>query len=67
MPNTKIVEDYQALAERIGWTWLGTFPKNTRSDTNWLCPRRHERSASYSNLANGMGCRVCQSAKSRII
>ena len=59
MPKPKTDDDYRALAKRLGFTWLGPFPKNAHAKTGWLCARGHEIEADYGNLNQGMGCKFC--------
>lgn len=53
----KTVQDYSALAQSIGYLWLGSeLPKNTLSVTSWLCDKGHIWSARYNQLRRGKRC-----------
>lgn len=56
----KTEEDYLILAKRVGYTYLGPFPENTKSPTNWECEKGHIFSNIYNTVdqLNG-GCREC--------
>lgn len=53
-------EEYQALARRRGFVWLGPHPARSSRRTRWRCPKGHEWETSYAGLARGSGCHVCQ-------
>lgn len=53
-------DDYRALAERRGFTWVETSRKLTTSTKNlWRCPNGHEWEATYGNIKKGSGCPHC--------
>ena len=57
--------DYQLLAEKQGFIWIGTEVRNVLTKTTWKCPHEHQWQASYSNILQGSGCPACFSSNSR--
>lgn len=56
----KTPQDYVDLARRRGFTWLGSYPRNSRTKTQWLCSTNHEWAATYTDLdSSGNGCPHC--------
>ena len=52
-------EQYQELAKKKGFEWIGEFPENAHSRTNWRCARGHLWSATYSQIKHKSGCPKC--------
>lgn len=52
--------DYAMLAFANGITWVGTFPKDTDSKTDWQCEFGHVWSTSYQYIKSGKLCQVCR-------
>ncbi len=63
MPARKTVCDYQFLATRRGFVWLGPFPRNSKAPTTWRCQNGHEFPACYNNVDQGMRCGFCTRAE----
>lgn len=59
MPKPKIAADYEKLAFKRGYVWLGPFPDNTKLKTKWRCENNHEFAACYGNINQGMNCKKC--------
>lgn len=54
-PKTK--EDYQALADSIGYMWLDdTLPENILCPTIWQCDQGHLWRARYNQIQSGKRC-----------
>lgn len=53
-------EDYHALANRMGYIWLGPIVRNTQTKTSWQCPEGHRWKVSYGALS---GCPECRNKK----
>lgn len=52
--------DYRALAEALGWRWIGeSIPPNICATTDWQCGQGHTWSMSYSWVAERGTCPVC--------
>lgn len=51
--------EYQALAERRGYLWLGPEVPTTTTPTAWRCPHQHVWSATYHKISSGRGCPTC--------
>ena len=51
--------DYQTLAAKRGFRWLGPMPPDTSVPTGWACPCGHEWRANYTNVQRGTGCPQC--------
>lgn len=56
-PKTAI--DYEKLADAMHFKWVGIFPRNTATKTEWMCVKKHRWLANYSNIKNGSGCPEC--------
>ncbi len=52
-------EAYTAMAERLGWEWLGPDPMTAVKPTWWRCDNGHRVDIAYNSLYRGNGCRVC--------
>ncbi len=50
---------YTAMAERLGWEWLGPDPKSVVKPTWWRCDSGHRVDITYKSLYVGNGCRIC--------
>ena len=60
MSRRKTAADYEALATKRGFEWIGDLPTNvTTKKTLWRCPEGHEWAASYNKIQQGKGCPVC--------
>ena len=56
----KTEEDYFYLSQRINYSFLGPFPKNTKSLTNWMCDKGHIFTNTYNSIDQlEGGCREC--------
>lgn len=56
----KIEKDYHLLAKQRGFKWVGKcLPKNTKSDTMWLCNNNHVFVSKYNTIHQGFGCTYC--------
>lgn len=61
MGQVKTPDDYNALAQSRGYSWIGPFPKNTKCQTWWECQEGHRWSAKYNSIHNGNACPYCAS------
>jgi hypothetical protein len=59
MGKAKTPHDYQILAQRLGYTWLGPLPPRSTDKTRWLCNNQHEFETSYATIRHGHGCNIC--------
>jgi len=57
--SPKTAEDYRALADKRGFTWVGPSTLNTRTRTGWVCAEGHRWDATYSSVFGGSGCPEC--------
>ncbi len=55
----KIPADYEVLAQKRGFLWLGPEVPNARTKTNWECAKGHRWQARYNNIQQGRGCPIC--------
>ncbi len=55
----KTPADYQALARKRGFRWLGPEVRRTDIKTGWRCSLGHAWQAPYCRLQQGSGCPVC--------
>jgi predicted nucleic acid-binding Zn-ribbon protein len=54
-------EQYEALAQKRDFTWLGPRPARRTQRTRWRCPRGHEWETSYRSISDrGSNCHVCE-------
>lgn len=51
--------DYQRLAKRRGFQWLGPEVPDTHTPTGWACPDGHRWQNSFSHIQSGQGCPTC--------
>jgi hypothetical protein len=51
--------EYNALARKIGYVWLGPLPERTHHKTWWMCSAGHKRQTTYTILRDGFGCPTC--------
>jgi hypothetical protein len=51
--------DFQALAERRGFRWLGPEVRNHGTRTTWQCEQGHRWQARYKDIQRGKGCPTC--------
>lgn len=57
-PRTR--DDYLALAVERGFEWLGPFPENASTKTEWKCKKAgHIWPVAYSTIKSGHGCPEC--------
>ena len=52
-------EQYYHLAKIRGIEWIGTFPPNSSTPTQWRCPHGHAWMTAYSTIKRGRGCPKC--------
>lgn len=60
--NTKrrTANDYEIMAGKLGWKWLGPEVKRIADNTNWRCDKGHNVAASFKQLYHqARGCRLC--------
>ena len=55
----KMPEDYHALAQERGFSWLGPEVPNVKTNTWWECEHGHRWENPYVYLDSGSGCPVC--------
>jgi len=62
-------EDYLALAQKRGFTWLGPdLPQRTINNTVWQCEFGHRWETNFNAIQRGRGCPFCAgNAKKSII
>jgi len=58
----KQITDFRRLAEQRGFLWLGPLVSNSKTKTEWECPRGHRRFASYNAIQRN-GCVACSGLK----
>ena len=51
--------DYETLAARRGYTWLGPHVPNVDTHTTWRCGQGHQWPATYTAIRIGRGCPHC--------
>ena len=51
--------DYQKLATSHGFIWIGAFPPNTYTPTEWRCKIGHVWNTTYNHIYSGNGCPKC--------
>ena len=51
--------NYLELATIRGFVWLGTYPPNTNTNTNWQCKNGHVWRTTYHSIFTGRGCPQC--------
>lgn len=51
--------DYDNLAIRRGYYWLGPEVNNVASKTEWKCLKGHQWFSTYSSINSGSGCPYC--------
>jgi len=56
----KKVNDYQILALKRDFSWLGPEVANTETKTKWKCKKGHIWEATYHNIRGGSGCPSCK-------
>ena len=56
---SKLPSDYQALAKKRGFRWLGPEVPNTHTRTSWECEQGHRWETSYGSILQGRGCPFC--------
>jgi hypothetical protein len=52
-------QDYQLLAERRGFRWLGPEVPDIHTKTGWKCKQGHQWEATYGSIRSGTGCPCC--------
>lgn len=58
MPRQKYREDYEELAEELGWQLIGQVPNSVTEKTKWICVNGHEVERSYKRVKE-RGCVIC--------
>lgn len=59
-----IKEDgYIALANELGWKWLGTEIKSAKHYTEWECDKGHKIKAPYTLIKQGQRCNQCAQSR----
>jgi hypothetical protein len=53
-------DDYEELALARGFRWLGPAVQNTKTPTEWACPKNHKWSATYHSVQHGLLCPECK-------
>jgi hypothetical protein len=61
----KTATDYNDLAARRGFTWLGPLVANTKTKTRWQCGSNHTWEAAFHTISGGSGCPHCYKARPR--
>lgn len=51
-------DEYKAIANQRGFTWLGPEAKNSKTKTEWLCPNGHKWFADLNHIRT-RGCPEC--------
>jgi hypothetical protein len=60
-PRAHDEDEYRRLAEERGFNYLGPYPPNSATDTNWRCAKKHKPwPATYNNISRGTGCPSCK-------
>lgn len=59
MPGRLTDHDYEALAKKRDFEWLGPPVDNTKTKTRWRCSKNHSWVATYSSIRQGTGCPIC--------
>lgn len=57
--SPRLPADYEALAEKRGFRWLGPTVPKTDTKTNWQCPHGHQWPTTYGKIRAGRGCPHC--------
>lgn len=60
----KTPQDYEALACKRGFVWLGLEVSNVQTPTVWQCSQGHSWRATYGHISHGNGCPYCNSGTS---
>jgi hypothetical protein len=55
--------EYNQLATRQNWTWIGPEAKRTDEKTWWRCENGHEIETTYDTLKQGRGCSKCSQSR----
>lgn len=55
----KLPQDYNILARKLGFKWVGPNVKNGHTKTNWICNKGHTISTTYNNMLVRGGCYMC--------
>lgn len=55
----KTPADYHRIASKSGIIWLGPEVAETKSFTNWQCPKGHVWLSNYNKMQSGYGCPYC--------
>jgi hypothetical protein len=63
----KTPADYEALAAKRGFVWLGPEVPNIRTVTGWQCGRGHQWQATYHDIRQGTGCPHCANRKPQAV
>ena len=53
-------EDYDAFGKTRGIWFVGDFPRNSHTNTTWMCEKGHRWEAQYCSIKNGNGCPECK-------
>lgn len=59
MSQRKTPDDYNHLAPKRGFTWLGPDGPNVRTKTTWQCQAGHQCPATYNKVQQKRGCPFC--------
>lgn len=59
MPPKKSPKDYEELALKAGFVWLGPEVPNAQTKTWWRCKSGHKWDCIYSSIQQGHGCPHC--------
>lgn len=51
--------DYHLLARKREFFWVGPFPNNGNTSTEWACEKGHLWKAPFFNIHAGRGCPLC--------
>jgi len=61
----KTNQDYEKLATKRGFSWIGPTVQNVSTKTRWKCSRAHKWEAKYNDISNGSGCPYCSGKASK--
>ena len=59
LKRRKTPADYQALAKKRGFRWLGPEVRNVKTKTRWKCSLGHTWKTGYDSIQRGHGCPIC--------
>jgi len=59
MPIKYTEQQYNDLAQKFGYIFIGPIPQSSHHNTWWICPNNHKTWKSYNNLNHRAICRIC--------